>query len=120
MLNTITTRLYYRSKVSRLGFAIGLGFIIANVCSSPLNAQTTTLKDDMFQNIEAGDEGWNFISEEETKSIQDNLNQLEDYSIMNSNFDSDFRLVEEDRRWQNQGDRPNYPDYSLETEVYDY
>ena len=110
-----------RSKlqVFRLGLTIALGFTVANVYSSPLNAQTRTLNNTMFQNIEAGEEGWNFISEEETKSIQDNLKQLEDYSIMNSS-DSDLRLIEQRARWRKQGERPNYPEYLLETDVYDY
>ena len=103
----------------RLGLTIALGFIVAN-SSLPLNAQTRTLNDTMFQNIEAGKDGWNFISEEETKSIQDNLNQLEDYRILDDNSDSSIRLVEQQRRWRKQGERPNYPDYSLETDIYDY
>ena len=115
-----TTTTEQRPKLQfRLGLTIALGLIVANVSSSPLNAQTRNFNDTMFQNIEAGKDGWNFVSEEETKSIQDNLNQLEDYSIMNSS-DSDLRLVEEDPRWRQQGERPNYPDYSLETDVYDY
>ena len=118
-MQTTTTEPHLKLQVFRLGLTFALGLIVANVYSSPLNAQTRTLNDAMFQNIEAGEEGWNFISEEETKSIQDNLSQLEDYSIMNSS-DSDIRLIEEDRRWRNQGERPNYPDYSLETDIYDY
>ena len=104
----------------RVALTIILGSIVANVYSSPIHAQTRTLNNTMFDNIEAGEEGWNFISEEETISIQDNLNQLEDYSIINSNSDSDLRLIEQNRRWSKQGERPNYPDYSLETDVYDY
>jgi hypothetical protein len=119
MLNTIATEVHCK-PFCRVGLAIAFGFIVANVHSSPLKAQTNTSNDTMFQNIEAGEEGWNFVSEEETRSIQDNLKELEDYSILNSNLDSEVRLVEEDRRWRKQGQRPNYPDYSLETEVYDY
>ena len=104
----------------RVALTIALGFIVANVSSSPVNAQTQTSNNTMFENIEAGEEGWNFISEEETISIQDNLNQLEDYSIFNSEFNSDIRLIEENQRWLDGGERPNYPDYSLETDVYDY
>ena len=115
-----TTKLRPKLEAFQLGLTIALGFIVANVYSSPLNAQTRTIKDTMLQNIEAGEEGWNFISEEETISIQDNLNELEDYSILDSNSDSDVRLIEEDRRWRKEGERPNYPDYLLETDVYDY
>ena len=118
-MQTTTTELSSKQKVFRLGLTFVLGFIVANY-SLPLNAQTRTLKDTMLQDIEAGEEGWNFISEEETKSIQDNLKELEDYSILDSNSDSDLRLVEEDPRWREQGERPNYPEYLLETDVYDY
>ena len=117
-MQTITAKL--RSKLElRAALAIALGFIVINY-SLPLNAQTRTSNKTMFENIEAGEEGWNFISEEETISIQDNLNQLEDYSIYNSEFDSDIRLIEENQRWLDGGERPNYPDYSLETDIYDY
>jgi hypothetical protein len=120
MLTLIENTLRSKAILVQTTLAIVLGIIGANVYSSPLNAQTNTLKDNMFENIEAGEEGWNFLSEEETISIQNNLNQLEDYSILDSSFDSDIQLMKESWRWRNQGNRPNYPDYSLETEVYDY
>ena len=119
-MQTTTTELRLKLEVFRTGLAIVLGLIVANASSLPLNAQTRTLNDTMFQNIEAGEDGWNFNSEEETKSMQDNLKELEDYSILDSNSDSDIRLVEEDRRWREEGERPNYPDYLLETDIYDY
>ena len=84
-----------------------------------LNAQTqTTTSDEVsFEDIEAGEEGsWNFSSEDETISIQDNLEQLREYDI-STPYDSEVKLTEEERRWGNTGDRP---DYTLETEVYDY
>ena len=118
-MQTTTTKLPPKQKVFQR-LTIALGLIVANACSLPLNAQTRTLNDTMFQNIDAGEEGWNFISEDETKSIQDNLNQLEEYSILDANSDSDIRLVEEDPRWRQQGERPNYPEYLLETDIYDY
>lgn len=117
-MQTTTTKLRPKLKL-RVGLTITLGLIVANVYSLPLKAQTRTLNDTMFQNIEAGEEGWNFVSEEETKSIQDNLKNLEDYSILDNN-NSDIRLVEEDPIWRKQGERPNYPDYLLETDIYDY
>ena len=82
-----------------------------------LNAQTTTSDEISFEDIEAGKDGsWNFSSEDETISIQDNLEQLEEYNI-STPYDSEVKLTEEERRWGNTGDRP---DYTLETEVYDY
>ena len=119
MLNTNTIESHCQRKVFQIGLTIALGMMAANVYSAPLNAQTGT-SSTTLENIEAGEEGWNFVSEDETRSIQNNLKELEDYSILNSDFDSDIRLIEEDPRWRKQGTRPNYPDYSLETEVYDY
>ena len=84
-----------------------------------LNAQTTTSTSDeiSFEDIEAGEEGsWNFSSEDETVSIEDNLKELREYDI-SSPYDSEVELTEEKRRWGNTG----YPrDYTLETEIYDY
>ena len=104
MLNTTKTELRSKLRVIPTGLAIALGALVANVYSLPLNAQTGTLKDTLFQNIEAGKDGWNFISEEETISIQNNLQEFGDYSISNSTFDSDIRLTEEDKRWGNHGE----------------
>lgn len=84
-----------------------------------LNAQTTTAENIPFDEIEAGKDGsWNFSSEDETISIQDNLQELREYDI-STPYDSEVELVEKDPRWgwDNRGSRP---DYTLETEVYDY
>ena len=82
-----------------------------------LNAQTTTSDEILFEDIEAGKDGsWNFSSEDETTSIQDNPKELREYDI-STPYDSEVKLTEEERRWGNTGDRP---DYTLETEVYDY
>ena len=98
--------------------AIALGIMIANY-SLPLNAQTNSSEEFSFEDIEAGKDGsWTFSSEDETTSIQDNLQQLEGYDI-SSPYDSDWRLTEEERRWYNTN-TGNRPDYTLETEVYDY
>ena len=119
MLTTTKTTSHFNLNVLRSGLAIALGIIAASIYSSPLHAQTRTLKETMLDDIEVGkDEGWNFISEEETISIQNNLKELGDYSILDRNQDSgDLRLVEEDRRWESPNNRP---DYTLETDVYDY
>ena len=82
-----------------------------------LNAQTTASDEISFEDIEAGQDGsWDFSSEDETISIQDNLEELREYDI-SSPYDSELKLTEEERRWGNTGDRP---DYTLETEIYDY
>ena len=96
--------------------AIALFSLFVNIPLS-LNAQTTTSDNISFEDIEAGKDGsWSFSSEDETTSIQDNLEQLRDYDI-SSPYDSEVKLKEEERRWGNTGDRP---DYTLETEVYNY
>lgn len=97
--------------------AIALGIIIVNIYSFPLNAQTDASEEVLLENLEVEEEGsWSFSSEDETISIQDNLEKLGEYDI-STPHDSDWRLTEEERRWGNRGDRP---DYTLETEVYNY
>lgn len=102
--------------------AIALGITTASY-SLPLNAQTDSSKEFSFEDIEAGKDGsWNFSSEDETISIQDNLRQLnqevkEKESEISYPYDSDFRLIEQQPRWDtNTG---NGPDYILETDIYD-
>ena len=98
--------------------AIALGLMAANV-GLPLQAQTQSEISESisFEDIEAGNDGsWNFSSEDETVSIEDNLQELGEYDI-STPYDSELRLTEEERRWGNTGDRP---DYTLETEVYNY
>ena len=70
-----------------------------------------------FDKIEVGeDTDWEFKSENESVSVQDDLENLKEYSISGSD-DSEVRLTEEERRWGNRGDGR---EYSIETEVYDY
>ena len=101
----------------QLGAIALLSFLVSVPLS--LNAQTTTSENISFEDIEAGQDGsWNFSSEDETISIEDNLQELREYDI-STPYDSEVELVEKDPRWgwDNRGSRP---DYTLETEVYDY
>lgn len=111
MLNTVKNILH----ILPIG-AIALGLVTVNLSSSA-NAQTNTSDGFEFDKIEVGeDSGWDFKSENETISVQDDLQELKQYSISDSE-DTDVRLVEEERRWGNQGDAE---DYSIKTDVYSY
>lgn len=122
MVNSLPMSITIKTALS-LG-AIALGITTANY-SLPLNAQTDSSKEFSFEDIQAGKDGsWNFSSEDETISIQDNLRQLnqevkaKEYDISYP-YDSDLRLIEEERRWDNTN-TGNQPDYILETDIYDY
>lgn len=93
-------------------------FTIAAIYGLPLAAQTNP-SEEFFQDIQVGENtNWNFTSEDETISIQDNLKQLREYNISDSDPDLDIQLEEEDRRWGNNIGGPE--EYSIETEIYDY
>ena len=122
MVNSLPMSITIKTALS-LG-AIALGITTANY-SLPLNAQTDSSEEFSFEDIQAGKDGsWNFSSEDETISIQDNLRQLnqevkaKEYDISYP-YDSDLRLIEEERRWDNTN-TGNRPDYILETDIYDY
>ena len=88
--------------------------------SLPLNAQTNSLESDFLKDIEAGENmEWNFSSSDEPISVKDDLKELGDYSISESD-PIDFELEENGQRL----DTRRYPQYierySIETEVYDY
>ena len=96
--------------------AIALGIIVVNLFTLPTNAQTNTSESFNFEEISVGENtDWNFTSENETISVEDNIKNLEDFDISNSN-DSDVRLIEK-RGW---GNREARPEYSVETTIYDY
>ena len=96
-------------------------------------AQSTTADSFNFDELSAGGKGnWNFSSEDETRSIRDNLKQLGEYDISGAeNFN--IRLTRQNRRrlgigrWANKGDRPYYsidngfyPYYFKENRIYNY
>lgn len=91
--------------------AIAVGF------SLPAVAQTDSNGSFDFNKIEVGeDRDWEFKSENESASVQDDLGELQEYSLSDVD-DTEVRLIKEDRRWGNVGDTE---DYSIETEVYGY
>lgn len=101
----------------RVRSAIALAICAACFGNLSVNAQTNTSENFNFENIEAEqDDGWSFTSEDETISVQDELGELESYSIDEST-DKEVRLVEEDGRWGNRGKKP---DYSIEADIFDY
>ena len=96
--------------------AIALGIIVVNFFTLPANAQTDTSESFNFEEIGIGENAdWNFTSENETISIEDEIENLEEFDISDSN-DPDTRLIEK-RGWGNRGARP---EYSVETTIYDY
>jgi|GEM_PF-5307195 len=105
MLNTLKNILPFS--------AIALGLTAFNTISSA-QAQTNTVDSFQFDKIELEEDNWNFQSENETVSIQDNLQDLRQYSI-DDLVDTDVRLVE--KKWGNRGD---VDDYSIKTNIYNY
>ncbi|MEL7407239.1 MAG: hypothetical protein AAFN00_09775 [Cyanobacteria bacterium J06558_2] len=80
------------------------------------NAQEDESEYRFLQNIEAEELDWSFSSENESLSVEDDIRELKDYSISNE-AEIDVQLIEEERKWGNQGD---VQDYSLEAEFYNY
>lgn len=118
------------AKVATHLCIIGLGSIVIGF-SKPASAQSTTSESFNFEEISIGDErNWNFSSEDEKVSIQDDLKELKEYDISGSEH-FDVRLIEERRRrlgikrWSNRGDRSIYsvgdglyPYYFRENRIY--
>lgn len=96
---------------------IALGTMLG-IYSLPLNAQTNTSEYDVLNNIEIEENiDWTFSSEDESISIKDDLKELGDYSISESELEEDLELTEEEPKWGNRGD---VEDLSIEAEIYDY
>jgi hypothetical protein len=102
-----------------IGTAIALSSLLAGIYSLPLNAQGNITKDgSSLENIEADENlNWGFTSEDESISVQDDLRELETYSISDEDDGTNLRLTEENSRWGNRGD---VDDYTFDVEVYDY
>lgn len=100
--------------------AIFIGTTLASIYSLPLNAQTNTVADSggILEDVEAGENlNWGFTSENESISVKDDIQELENYRISESSSEEDIELIEDTRKWGNRGD---IEDYSVEVEVYDY
>ena len=97
--------------------AIAFGATLTTLYCLPLNAQTRTTQSNP-KNWELKEKtDWTFSSENESISIQDDLEELEEPSISEPNTETDLEISEENRKWGNRGD---VEDYSIEVEVYDY
>ena len=93
--------------------AIALGLI---ALTSSVNAQTNN-SDFKFEPIEVGEEtNWSFSSEDETPSIKDDMKELEDYSISDTE-DSDIRITDEAPRRSNRGE---LEDFSIDADLFEY
>ena len=105
------------AKLAMRRSAIALGIIVVNFSALPTKAQTYTSESFNFEEISVGENTeWNFTSEDETISVEDNIKNLEEFEISESD-DSDVRLVEEKGKWGNRGARS---DYLIKTTIYDY
>ena len=93
---------------------ITLGLIAFTSFSA--NAQTNTSESFKFESIELGETNWKFSSENETTSIQDNLKELNEYSISDSE-DVDIRITDEAPRFNNRGE---LEDFSVDADVFEY
>ena len=106
------------SEIEKLGIftAIALTVTIAPMLNFPANAQTDAEPNNL-ENIEAGTNSeWSFSGTSESLSIEDEVGNLQNYSIQNSEL-NDLKLTEESRR--RDSDR-GIKDYGVEAEVYNY
>lgn len=100
-----------------IGCLISIFGLTATILTFPANAQTERSQYSFLEGIEAGkDSGWQFSSTSESLSVKDDIKNLEEYSVSESDV-TDIELEAEsnegiNRRWTK--------DYSVEAEVYDY
>ena len=100
----------------KLAIALILVTAIASVNISPVNAQTDAVPADYLEDIQAGkDSEWQFSGTTESVSIEDDISNLEEYRIQNSDV-SDIQLTEGSRR----GTNDSIQDYSIKTDIYNY
>lgn len=94
--------------LSKLALLIG----ISSMYGLPSNAQTNRSDSDLLRNIQIGqDKDWNFPSETESISVQDDLQELGEYSIS----EPEPELVEREEKWGNAGDKEPH---SAEFKIY--
>lgn len=94
--------------------AVALGLLAVN--SAVSNAQADTSESFEFDKLEVEENNWNYGGENESISVKDDLQELNEYDVSDVE-ESDVRIIEEDRRWGNRGD---VEDYKIKTNVYDY
>lgn len=108
--------------------AIAIGIVIINFPILQTNAQSTTADSFNFEAISVGEgSSWNFSSKDETASLQDEIQNLGEYSISSDADNFNVRLVQENRVFPNRTNRPYYyienriaPYYFIKTRIYDY
>ena len=107
---------YSKNKFSLVA-TVTLGIILNAFYSLPSIAQTNNLEAETINNLRVkSNTDWNFPSENESVSVADDLKELDEYNISESDL-PDIRLIEHKRKWSNQ---LNYQRYSLEGALYDY
>ena len=113
-------------NIVRLG-AVALGIISISFSPQISKAQNTTADSFNFDDIAVErEDGWQFTSENETISLQDEIQELGEYRVSGAeNFD--VKLIQGNRRGGSSSDFPSYsvedkasPYYSIKTEIYDY
>lgn len=118
MFNSIQT---INSKAIALGLILGSIFIPAPLwADTPDGARLSDLssssRDRFLEDIQVGENlNWNFSSEDETRSIEDELKKVSELNLSQS--ESDVRIIEEDQKWGNRGD---VEDYKFKIDVYEY
>ena len=103
--------------IAKPATGIIISILLTALLGLPAKAQTNTVESDYLEDIEAGNEGqWGFSGTSESVSIEDEILNLEEYDLEESDS-TDLRLNEESRR---RNSRRGIKDYSIETEIYDY
>lgn len=91
------------------------GLALVHLSALPLNAQDKS--SNLPENIEVeAENSWEFSSENESISVRDDIRELGNYTVDNSET-LGLEINERNNKWYNQ----NYGRrYTIETEVYDY
>ena len=112
-----------------------LNIIVAGLSAPTVRAQSKTADSFNFDELSAGGiDNWNFSSEAETISIQNNLQELREYDVSGRRKKRlNIRQIRENswrfgaKGWVNRGDRPYYslgnefyPHYFWENRIYNY
>ena len=111
------TTMLITAKAARYLSAIALGTIAVSFATLPTKAQSNTSESFNFEQIDVEEEiEFDFLGENETISVEDELQNLEEYSISESD-DFDGKLIEENKNRANKGAQPRY---RVNTEIYSY
>ena len=104
-------------QIGKYSSVIAFNFVFLIFSNLSLNAQSNPSEYSFLKDIKVEkDLNWSFSSENESISVKDEIKELKEYSISESNS-LDVQLIKENRRWDNRG---NPRDYSVEAEFYNY